>query len=79
MCLAIPMKVVKVNLAKNAAMVDIGGTQQWIRLDIVNEEPKIGDYVIVHAGFALYRLDEKEAQETLSLFEEMLRHEASLY
>lgn len=79
MCLAIPMKVVKVNLAKNAAMVDIGGTQQWIRLDIVNEEPKIGDYVIVHAGFALYRLDEKEAQETLSLFEEMLRYEASLY
>lgn len=79
MCLAIPMKVVKLNLAKNAAMVDIGGTQQWIRLDIVNEEPKIGDYVIVHAGFALYRLDEKEAQETLSLFEEMLRYEASLY
>ncbi len=73
------MKVVKLNLAKNAAMVDIGGTQQWIRLDIVNEEPKIGDYVIVHAGFALYRLDEKEAQETLSLFEEMLRYEASLY
>jgi len=73
------MKVVEVNLAKNVARVDIGKTQQWIRLDIINEVPKIGDYVIVHAGFAIYRLDEKEAKETLSLFEEMLRHEAPLY
>lgn len=79
MCLGIPMKVVEVNLAKNVARVDIGKTQQWIRLDIINEVPKIGDYVIVHAGFAIYRLDEKEAKETLSLFEEMLRHEAPLY
>ena len=78
MCLGIPMKVVEVNLARNIARVEIGGTHQWIRLDIVNEMPKIGDYVIVHAGFALYRLDEKEAKETLSLFEEMLRHEAPL-
>lgn len=78
MCLGIPMKVVEVNLARNIAKVEIGGTQQWIRLHIVNEIPKIGDYVIVHAGFALYRLDEKEAKETLSLFEEMLRHEAPL-
>ena len=73
------MKVVEVNLAKNVARVDIGKTQQWIRLDIVNEVPKIGDYVIVHAGFAIYRLDEKDAKETLSLFEEMLRHEAPLH
>jgi len=73
------MKVVEVNLAKNVARVDIGKTQQWIRLDIINEVPKIGDYVIVHAGFAIYRLDEKEAKETLSLFEEMLRHEAPLH
>lgn len=72
------MKVVEVNLARNTARVEIGGTHQWIRLNIINEMPKIGDYVIVHAGFALYRLDEKEAKETLSLFEEMLRHEASL-
>ena len=79
MCLGIPMKVVEVNLAKNVAKVDIGKTQQWIRLDIINEVPKIGDYVIVHAGFAIYRLDEKEAKETLSLFEEMLRHEAPLH
>jgi len=79
MCLGIPMKVVEVNLAKNVARVDIGKTQQWIRLDIINEVPKIGDYVIVHAGFAIYRLDEKEAKETLSLFEEMLRHEAPLH
>lgn len=75
MCLAIPMEVVKIE--NNRAWVSAGGTKREIRLDIVDEMPEVGDYVIVHAGFALYRIDEETAKETLKLWDEMLGYEAS--
>lgn len=75
MCLAIPMEVVKIE--KNNAWVSVGEIQKEVRLDLIDEIPEIGDYVLVHAGFALHRIDEKTAMETLKLFEELLSHEAS--
>jgi len=68
MCLAVPMEVKKVN--EMEAEVEIGGIKNKVRLDIIDEQPKIGDYVIVHAGFAIRRLDKTEAIETLRLFEQ---------
>jgi len=65
------MKVVDIDEVKKTAEVEIGGTHQQVRLDIVNEMPKVGDFVIVHAGFAIYRLDKTEAEETLKLFEQI--------
>jgi hydrogenase expression/formation protein HypC len=56
----------------NMARVEVGGTVQHVRLDLVSEKPELGDYVIVHAGFALQRLDREEALETLKLFQEGL-------
>lgn len=75
MCLGIPMEVVSVDEKEKSAEVELGGTRQQVRLDVINEMPKVGDYVIVHAGFAIYRLDKAEAEETLSLFEEILSHD----
>lgn len=73
MCLAIPMEVLAID-GKNAE-VQVGGVRRTVRLDIVSETPEVGDYVIVHAGFALNRLDREEALTTLKLFEEVLNSE----
>lgn len=73
MCLAIPMEVLNID-GKNAE-VQVGGVRQTVRLDVVSEDPQVGDYVIVHAGFALTRLDREEAIATLKLFEEGLNIE----
>jgi len=73
MCLAAPMKVVEVN--DNTARVEVGGTQRAIGLDIIDPKPKVGEYVIVHAGFAINVIDEDEAQIILNDFKEMLGDE----
>ncbi|MDI6917369.1 MAG: HypC/HybG/HupF family hydrogenase formation chaperone [Thermoplasmatales archaeon] len=68
MCLAIPARVVEINGSN--AKVDFGGTFRDVNLSLV--EAKKGDYVLVHAGYAIQVMDEKEANETLKLWEEML-------
>jgi hydrogenase expression/formation protein HypC len=68
MCLAIPAKVVEI-LEDNKCMVDVGGVRKDISTSLV-EDVKIGDYVIIHMGYALNKLDEDEAQKTLALFAE---------
>jgi len=73
-CLAIPGKIVEIEKDHQHATVDYGdGTKRKANISLV--EVKKGDYVLVHAGFAIEVLDEKEAQETLSLFREMLSME----
>jgi hydrogenase expression/formation protein HypC len=66
MCLAIPALVVAVT-PPDAALIDIGGVRKTISLELV-EGVAPGDYVIVHVGYALARLDAEEAQRTLALF-----------
>lgn len=66
MCLAVPMKVK--SLKDKAAVVEQSGTALQIRTDLL-EELSVGDYVLVHAGFAIQRVDQDEAQETLKLLE----------
>lgn len=68
MCLAIPMRIIKIE--KDKGIVEVGGVTREVGLQLV-ENVKVGDYVIVHAGFAIQQLDEKDALETLALFEEM--------
>jgi hydrogenase expression/formation protein HypC len=70
-CLAIPGKIIELDKKKQAATVDYGsGTTRKANVSLV--QVQIGDYVLVHAGFAIQVLDEKEALETLALFKEML-------
>ncbi|MBC7080978.1 MAG: HypC/HybG/HupF family hydrogenase formation chaperone [Thermoplasmatales archaeon] len=70
MCLAIPAKIVKKN--GNKAVVDYGGVKREVDISLVNA--KKGDYVIVHAGFAIQVIDEKEAKETIKIFEEISKN-----
>lgn len=68
MCLAIPAKVV--DLAEgDQAIVDLGGVRKDVSLALV-EDVQVGDYVIVHVGYALTRLDPEEAEKTLALMAE---------
>ncbi len=68
MCLAIPMKVLKIE--GDRAVVSSGGIQRTIGINFLRN-PKIGDYVIVHAGFAIEKLDTVKAEETLKLLKEI--------
>jgi len=72
MCLAIPGKVLEIDAAVSPLMgkVSFGGIKKEVCLELV-PEVKIGNYVIVHVGFAISMMDEEEAQETLKLIEQM--------
>jgi hydrogenase expression/formation protein HypC len=69
MCLAIPARVVEMP-DEDTAVVDLGGVRKAISLALV-EDVSVGDYVIVHVGFALNKLNAEEAEKTLALFAEM--------
>ncbi len=68
MCLAVPMKVMSITGDRAQAL--LGDVEREIGLAML-PDVKVGDYVIVHAGFAIQRLDELEAKETLDLFRQM--------
>ena len=69
MCLAIPALVVE-RRGDDQAIIELDGVRKEISLALV-PETRVGDYVIVHVGYALTRLDPDEAQRTLALFAEM--------
>ncbi|OGS81694.1 MAG: hydrogenase assembly protein HupF [Gallionellales bacterium GWA2_59_43] len=69
MCLAIPARVVEI-FDGEAAVVDLGGVQKEVSLALL-DDVSLGDYVIVHVGFALNKLDPEEAERTLALFAEI--------
>ena len=67
MCLAIPSKITCIE--NNMATIDVDGVQREASLLLV-EDVRIGDYVIVHAGFAIHKIDEAAALETLEILKE---------
>ena len=69
MCLAIPARIEEISDAENA-IANLGGVRKQISLALV-EDIAVGDYVIVHVGFALQKLDQDEAELTLALFAEI--------
>lgn len=72
MCLGVPGKVIEIHEAHGTRMgiVDFGGIQKEVCLAYV-PEVEVGDYTIIHVGFAITRLDEQSAQESLALFREL--------
>lgn len=68
MCLGIPGRVDKIDGVM--ATVEFGGAGRQVSLELVPDEVAVGDYVLVHAGFALERIDEEEARETLQMLKE---------
>jgi hydrogenase expression/formation protein HypC len=69
MCLAIPSRITKIE--NNMATIDVEGVQREASL-LLLEDARVGDYVIVHAGFAISKLDEAAARETLNLLREAI-------
>jgi len=67
MCLAVPSRIVSIEDA--TAVVDVSGAQRTISLLLMEENVNIGDYVLVHAGFAIQKVQQEYAEETLELIE----------
>lgn len=71
MCLAVPAKVTKILDEEGYALVDYGGgVTRKVNISLVSVRE--GDYVMIHAGFAIEKLDEERARETINIFKEML-------
>jgi len=70
MCLAIPAKIIEMDGA-GMGVVDMEGTRRNVSL-LLQEDAKVGDYVIVHAGFAIHRIDEAEARESIQILRQAL-------
>jgi hydrogenase expression/formation protein HypC len=73
MCLGVPMQVISIDGSDIVAEID--GVRREASLMILDDQVEIGDFVIVHAGFAISRLDEIEARETLALLREAFKPE----
>jgi hydrogenase expression/formation protein HypC len=73
MCLAIPGKIVEIVDPENRiAKVEVGGVKRNVNIGMLSEDDtNIGDYVLIHVGFAMSKVDEYEAQETLRLLKEL--------
>lgn len=70
MCIAIPSRIVAIN--DQMATIDVQGARREVSLMLLPEEAAIDDYVLVHAGFAIQRIDQQAGEETLKLFAQIL-------
>ncbi|GAQ94651.1 hydrogenase expression/formation protein HypC [Thermodesulfovibrio aggregans] len=71
MCLAVPSKIIEID--GPMATVDVMGLKKQVSLMLLPEEPKIGEYVLVHAGFAINKMEPAEAEEALKIFEKIFK------
>lgn len=71
MCLSIPSKIIQIE-SGTIATVDTMGVQRQVSLDLMAEPVSIGDYVLIHIGFAMTKMDEIAALESLDLYQEMI-------
>jgi len=71
MCLSIPSKIVEID-DDNMATVDTMGIKRQVSLDLMAEEVGIGDYILIHVGFAMNKIDEAEALQSLETYKEIL-------
>jgi hydrogenase expression/formation protein HypC len=73
MCLAVPSKIIRIK--NSTATIDVYGAQRDISLLLIEDSVDIGDYVLVHAGFAIQKIQEDIAEETLGLFKKLFEEE----
>lgn len=71
MCLSVPSKVIKID-ENNMATVEAMGVTRQVTLDLMPEKVNVGDYILIHVGFAMGKVDEKSAKESIALYEEMI-------
>jgi hydrogenase expression/formation protein HypC len=70
MCLGVPGKVIEINVKDNWAVIEAFGVKSKICTPLIEEEIAVGDYLMVHAGYAIGKIDNEEADKTLKLLEE---------
>jgi len=75
MCLAIPSKVIQIDNVSKTAIVETFGVKRKVSTMLLNEPLNVGDYVLVHVGFAMEKIDPEEAKKTLDLFRELFPEE----
>ncbi|MDI6889352.1 MAG: HypC/HybG/HupF family hydrogenase formation chaperone [Thermodesulfovibrionales bacterium] len=73
MCLAVPSKIISIE--DTTAIVDVYGARRAISLLLLEDRVNVGDYVLVHAGFAIQKVQEEYAEETLELFKQWIEAE----
>ena len=71
MCIAAPAKIVEIDTESNICAADFGGVRQNAKLDLL-PDVEVGDYVLIHAGYAIEKLSEEAAKESLEAWEELL-------
>lgn len=72
MCLAIPSKIIAIDIQANSVTLETLGVQRQASLDLMSEEVHIGEYVLLHIGYVMSKIDEKDALESIKLYEEMI-------
>ena len=72
MCLSIPSKVTAIDEENNVATVDTMGVERQASLDLIDQPVVIGDYVLIHIGFAMNKIDEEDALESLKIYGEII-------
>ncbi len=73
MCLAIPSKVISIDKDKNTATLDTMGVKREASLDLMSEEVCEGEFVLLHIGFVISKIDEQSAIESLKIYDEIVR------
>lgn len=73
MCLAIPSKVIEINKDTNTAILDTMGVRREASLDLMNEEVNIGEFVLLHIGYVMSKIDEESAKESLKIYDEIVK------
>ncbi|MCF6173275.1 MAG: HypC/HybG/HupF family hydrogenase formation chaperone [Campylobacteraceae bacterium] len=71
MCLSIPSKVIKID-ENNMATVDTMGVKREVTLDLIGEKVDIGDFVLIHVGFAMNKISKEEAIESIKVYDEIV-------
>ena len=71
MCLSIPSKVVAID-ENNMATVDTMGVKRQVTLDLISEPVEVGEYILIHVGFAMNKISTEEAEESLKIYEDIV-------
>lgn len=72
MCLSIPSKITSIDKKNNIATVDTMGVQRNASLELIDQAVDVGDYVLIHIGFAMNKIDEKDALASLEVYKEIV-------
>lgn len=72
MCLSIPSKVIEID-ENNIATVDTMGVKRQVTLDLISEKVEVGEYILIHVGFAMNKISVEEAEESLKIFKDIVQ------